>query len=90
MLNKQDSKAEQDGLPKELSENLSRNVCVCYDVPKQEIINSVLNGAKTLNEVSNQTYACQGDGCCITQVERLIELIKEHKETLITELNKTK
>ncbi|WP_321324145.1 (2Fe-2S)-binding protein [Thiomicrorhabdus sp.] len=73
---------EQNALPRELSKNLSRNVCVCYDVPKQEIIDSVLNGAKTLDEVSNQTYACQGSGCCIRQVERLIELVEEHKEQL--------
>jgi len=89
MDNKEDAHAEQTSLPRELSKNLSKNVCVCYDVPKQEIIDSVLNGAKTLDEVSNQTYACQGSGCCISQVERLIELTKEHKETLITELNKT-
>lgn len=61
--------------PRELTKNLSRNVCVCYDVSKQDIIDTIKRGADTLEKVSNQTYACQGSGCCIRQVERLIELV---------------
>ncbi|BCN93747.1 hypothetical protein THMIRHAM_15320 [Thiomicrorhabdus immobilis] len=65
----------QDALPRELTKNLSKNLCVCYDVTKQEVIDTIKQGAKTLEEVSNKTYACQGSGCCIRQVERLIELL---------------
>ncbi|MDX1353261.1 MAG: (2Fe-2S)-binding protein, partial [Thiomicrorhabdus sp.] len=59
---------QDKALPRELTHNLSRNVCVCYDVSKQEIIDTIKQGAKTLEEVSQKTYACQGSGCCIRQV----------------------
>ena len=71
---------DNDLLPRELTKNLSKNVCVCYDVSKQEIIDTIKQGAKTLEEVSNKTYACQGSGCCIRQVERLIELLNPEDE----------
>ena len=40
-----------------------------------DIINAIVNGATTLEEVKNQTYAATGAGCCIQQVERLIECL---------------
>lgn len=66
-------------IPRLLTENLERNVCVCYDVPKQEIIDAFKSGAHTFEAISNQTYACQGSGCCQRQVERLIEVLSEHE-----------
>ena len=45
------------------------------DVPKMDIINAIVNGATTLDEVKKQTYATTGSGCCIQQVERLIECL---------------
>jgi len=65
-------------LPRLLTENLSRNVCVCYDVPKKDIIEAFNRGAKTVDAISNQTYACQGSGCCKLQVERLVEALNAH------------
>ena len=65
-------------LPRLLTENLSRNVCVCYDVPKKDIIEAFHRGAKTVEAISNQTYACQGSGCCKLQVERLVEVLNAH------------
>lgn len=62
-------------LPKNITRNLSRNLCVCYDVPRKQVIEAILHGAETLEEVSQKTYACQGSGCCVGQVERLIEQI---------------
>jgi len=73
------SKNEPPKLPRELTHNLSRNVCVCYDVPKQDIINAYKAGAHTFEAITNQTYACQGSGCCQRQVERLIEVLSEHE-----------
>lgn len=65
-------------LPRVLTENLNRNLCVCYDVPKKEIIEAFKAGAHTFEEISNKTYACQGSGCCQLQLERLIETLTEH------------
>lgn len=39
------------------------------------IINAIVNGATTVEEVRKQTYATMGTGCCIQQVERLIECL---------------
>lgn len=40
-----------------------------------EIINVIVNGATTVEEVKKQTYASMGTGCCVQQVERLIECL---------------
>ena len=45
------------------------------DVLKMDIINAIVNGATTLEEVKQQTYAATGAGCCEQQVERLIECL---------------
>lgn len=61
-----------DKLPQILKQNLDRNLCVCNEVPKIDIINAIINGATTVEEVKKQTYATMGSGCCTQQVERLI------------------
>ena len=43
------------------------------DVPKMDVINAIANGTTTEEEVKKQTYTEMGAGCCIQQVERLIE-----------------
>lgn len=40
-----------------------------------DIINAIVNGATTVEEIKKQTYATMGTGCCIQQVERLIECL---------------
>lgn len=45
------------------------------EVPKMDIINVIANGATTVEEVKKQTYATMGSGCCVQQVERLIECL---------------
>lgn len=45
------------------------------DVPKMDVINAIVNGATTVDEVKKQTYAATGAGCCVQQVERLIECL---------------
>ena len=47
------------------------------DVPKREIIDAIVKGAMTLEEVKKETYAATGAGCCVQQVERLIECLSE-------------
>ena len=64
-----------DKLPPILKQNLDRNLCVCNEVVKMDIINAIVNGARTVEEIKKQTYATMGSGCCTQQVERLIECL---------------
>lgn len=62
-------------LPAILKKNLEKNLCVCNEVPKMDVINAIAKGAKTVAEVERQTQATMGNGCCKRQVGRLIECI---------------
>lgn len=62
-------------LPPVLKTGLDRNLCVCNEVIKMDIINAIVNGATTVGEVKRKTYATMGSGCCTQQVERLIECL---------------
>ena len=64
-----------DKLPEILKQNLNRNLCVCNEVKKIDVINAIANGATTVMKVREKTYATSGNGCCTRQVERLIECI---------------
>ena len=74
MKSKPDS-SPLDKLPSVLKKDLDRSLCTCMDVPGMDIINAIVNGATTLEEVKSQTYAATGAGCCVQQVERLIECL---------------
>lgn len=58
-----------------------QQVCVCYDVYSDEIIDAIQNGADSVEKVSDLTYACQGCGSCRFKIEVLLEGIN----TLSTE-----
>ena len=62
-------------LPPNLRDNLDKNLCTCNDVLKMDIIQAIVNGATTVEEVKKQTYATMGAGCCADQVERLIQYL---------------
>ena len=64
-----------DKLPTILKKNLDKNLCVCNEVPKMDIINAIVKGAITVEAVRKETYATMGTGCCTQQVERLIECL---------------
>jgi len=64
-----------DKLPLVLKKDLDKNLCVCNEVSRIDIINAIAGGAITVKEVKKQTYATMGSGCCIQQVERLIECL---------------
>jgi NAD(P)H-nitrite reductase large subunit len=64
-----------DKFPPILKKNLDRNLCTCNEVLKVEIINAIMNGATTVEDIKKQTYATVGSGCCTQQVERLIECL---------------
>ena len=69
-----------DKLPDILKKNLDKNLCVCNEVLKMDIINAIVNGATTVEEVKKQTYATMGTGCCTQQIERLIECLCTQKK----------
>ena len=64
-----------DKLPAILKRDLDENLCTCNDVLKIDIINAIVNGANTVEEVQQQTYATDGNGCCKRQIQRLIECL---------------
>ncbi|MDH5710827.1 MAG: (2Fe-2S)-binding protein [Gammaproteobacteria bacterium] len=64
-----------DKLPPVLRRDLERNLCTCNEVVKMDIINAIINGATTVEEIKRQTFATMGIGCCTRQVERLIECL---------------
>jgi len=64
-----------DKLPAILNKNLDKNLCVCNEVVKMDIINAILKGATSVADIRKQTYATMGSGCCTQQVERLIECL---------------
>ena len=64
-----------DKLTPALEKELDRNLCVCNEVDTMDIINAIVNGATTVEEVKEKTYATDGIGCCTQQVKRLIECL---------------
>ncbi len=62
-------------LPSSLKKDLEKNLCTCNEVPKIDIINAIANGAITIEAIKKETYATMGTGCCILQIERLIECL---------------
>jgi bacterioferritin-associated ferredoxin len=69
-------------LPPLLKKNLDQYLCTCNEVLKRDIINAILNGATTVEEIKNQTYATMGIGCCTQDVERLIACLCSPEEEL--------
>ena len=67
--------ASLEKLPPILKKNLDQNLCTCNEVPRIDIINAIVNGATTVEDIKRQTFATMGSGCCRQQIERLIECI---------------
>lgn len=63
-------------LPDILKKDLDDNLCVCNEVPKIKVIQAIANGAETLEQVQQTTYASDGTGCCKRQVIRLLDVIQ--------------
>ena len=75
MINKDSVTIALDKLPSILKKDLDKNLCVCNEVPKIDIIHAIVNGAVTVADIKKQTFATMGSGCCIKQIERLIECL---------------
>lgn len=56
-----------------LSGQHNQQICVCYDVYSDEMIEAIQNGADTVKKISDLTYACQGCGSCRLKIEALLE-----------------
>ena len=56
-----------------LSGQHKQQICVCYDVYSDEMIEAIQNGADTVEKISDLTYACQGCGSCRLKIEALLE-----------------
>lgn len=64
-------------LPELLIRDLDQPLCVCNQVSKRTIIETIALGANTVIQVQQQTGACDGTGCCRRQVQALINAIHE-------------
>src|SRR5206468_9044176 len=52
-------------------------ICNCNGVTKAQIIESVLQGARSVRGVSDATRACTGCGSCRPEVQAIVELACE-------------
>jgi NAD(P)H-nitrite reductase large subunit len=68
-----------DKLPDFHRDSLHKHLCVCNEIPKIKIVDAIIAGANTVEDVRKQTYATDGNGCCRLQVERLLEYLYEPK-----------
>ncbi|WP_019555893.1 (2Fe-2S)-binding protein [Thiomicrorhabdus arctica] len=50
-----------------------QQICVCYDVYSDEIIEAIQKGADSVEKVSDLTYSCQGCGSCRFKIEGLLQ-----------------
>ncbi len=50
-----------------------QQICVCYDVYSDEIIEAIQKGADSVEKISDLTYACLGCGSCRFKIEALLE-----------------
>lgn len=64
-----------DKLPPILKKDLDKNLCVCNEVLRIDIITAIVNGAFSVADVRKQTYATMGSACCKQEVTRLIECL---------------
>ena len=61
--------------------NMDKGVCSCMGVTNGMIQEAVENGAKTLEDVQEQTGAATACGACLEDVERLVHhFVKENEK----------
>jgi NAD(P)H-nitrite reductase large subunit len=65
-------------LPEILTRDLDRNLCVCNEVLRRDVIQAIVEGADSIEKVRAKTYASDGNGCCKRQVKRLLECLVEN------------
>lgn len=65
-----------NNLPAEIKEDLHYNLCVCHGIKKIDIVNAILEGATTCDEVAEKTGGWKGIGCCYLRIKDLINKIQ--------------
>lgn len=63
-------------LPDLLKRDLDEPLCVCNQVIKSDVIKAIAEGANSLQQVQQQTFASDGTGCCKRQIQALIKAIR--------------
>lgn len=48
-------------------------ICYCLDITEADIVKAINNGAKTVKEIEDATGAGSACGCCIADIEEIIE-----------------
>ena len=51
---------------------MSEVICNCFNVTKDDILEAIKNGAKTLEEVQEATSAGTGCGSCLDQINEVV------------------
>lgn len=69
-----------DKLPDILKKSLDRNLCSCNEVPTMNVIQAIVDGATTVEEVTARCYAGDGIGCCTLQITDFIECLSAPSE----------
>lgn len=65
-------------LPELLKRDLDQPLCVCNQVIKRTVIAAIAEGADSVQQVQQHTYASDGTGCCKRQIQALIDAIHAH------------
>jgi NAD(P)H-nitrite reductase large subunit len=63
-------------LPELLKRDLDQPLCVCNQVIKRTVIAAIAEGADSVQQVQQQTYASDGTGCCKRQIQALIDALE--------------
>ncbi|MDH5717478.1 MAG: (2Fe-2S)-binding protein [Spirochaetia bacterium] len=53
-------------------------ICLCKDVSRQDIENSIKNGNRTIKALIEDTKASTGCGTCLPEVEKILNEILNH------------
>lgn len=56
-------------------------ICFCLNVKKNDILDSINNGAKTVNDVRKATRACCGCQSCYADIEVLLDKYAPEQES---------
>lgn len=75
-------------LPELLKRDLDQPLCVCNQVTKRVVIEAISQGADSLQQVQQRTYASDGTGCCKRQIQALINTLYPNDHVLLSTPNK--
>ncbi len=57
----------------------NRIVCACRGIDKDTIEKAIANGAKTVDDIRNETTAATGCGYCSIEINEMIEAANSQK-----------